>query len=261
MGKRFEWTKELEAKVLELRDEKKMTYREIAEILGTTISSVKHKYIRLNQAANDERHHHPVEKIDQLHRVLGDDLRFAVGAPFILETNAGYGNLTKEYTKYGIVYAFDIDKERVNYLHSLNNNRIVPKKCDSHHELHNEVYLKNNYEVVDLDPYGFPSRYFPHVFQLIEDGYLFVTFPKMGVQQINKITKEHYRVFWGMTLDDKVRQEELIHKKIKDYGFMSFRSVELVDSVDLGRMFRFAYKVKKESALDLVDLKVKGVRE
>jgi hypothetical protein len=62
-----------------------------------------------------------------------------------------------------------------------------------------------------------------------------------------------------MTLEDKERQEELIHKKMKDYAFRSFRDLELIDSVDLGRMFRFAYKVKKESALDLVGLKVKGV--
>jgi hypothetical protein len=129
-------------------------------------------------------------------------------------------------------------------------------KCDSIEEIYGLIYNKANFNVVDIDSYGLPSRYFPHVFKLINDGFLFLTFPKMGVQQINKITKEHYRAFWGMTLDDKDRQEEIIHRKIKDFGFQNFRSVELIDSVSFKRMYRFAYKVEKKSALDLVGLKV-----
>lgn len=250
----MKWNEELEGRLLKLRDEDELTYKEIAEEFDTTVSSVKHKYIRLKQAANDDKHHHPVEKTEQVYRVLGEqDLGFPIT---ILETNAGWGNLTQEYRKFGVVLAQDIEANKVEHLKQFSS--VVAKRCDSFKEMHRQVYEGMKFDVVDLDPYGFPSRFFPHVFELIEDGHLFVTFPKMGVQQINKITKEHYRVFWGMTLADKDRQEELIHKKIKDYGFQSFRRVELVDSVDLGRMFRFAYKVNKESALTLVDLKVKG---
>src|SRR5699024_11635214 len=79
------------------------------------------------------------------------------------------------------------------------------------------------------------------------------------LQQINKIMIKHYEVFWGLSLVDKDNQEDLIHDRMAEYAFKSFRSVELIDSIDLGRVYRFAYRVKKESALDLVGLKVKGV--
>ncbi len=251
------WTKELEDRLIYLREEKKMTYKAIAEELGTTIASVKHKYIRLKQAANDDKHHHPIEKTQQVERILGEPSY--TDRLNILETNAGWGNLTDVYLQYGNVVAQDIDGERVEYLINRKEGYpIIAKKCDSFVEIHNQVYKGMKFDVVDLDPYGYPSRFFPHVLELIDDGYLFVTFPKIGVQQINKITTEHLRVFWGLSLDDVDNQEEIIHEKMKDYGMRDYRSVELVDTVDLGRMFRFVYKVKKESALDLVGLKVKG---
>lgn len=251
------WTSQDEEKLLYLKDEKKLTYKLIAAELDTTVSSVKHKYIRLKQAANADEHHHPIEKTEQVKRVLGSATFNST--PFILEAHAGWGNLTQVYSEYGVVQALEIDEKKVDHIIANGTGRIFARKCDSMREFHNTLYRGHKYEVIDLDPYGFPSRYFPHVFELITDGYLFVTFPKMGVQQINKITKEHYRIFWGMTLDDKEFQEHFIHKKMKDYGLMSFRRVDLIDTVELPRMFRFAYRVRKESALDLVDLKVKGV--
>lgn len=246
----FVWNAENEKELIRLKDESKLPYKEIAERLGTTVSSVKHKYVRLNQANNDDKHHHPVEKIDQIKRILWDSNLN------ILETNAGWGNLSKVYHLYGEVTAHDIDKEKVQYLDGLGFEDFDAVKCDSFKELHRYVYLGFRFDVIDLDPYGFPSRYFPHVFQLIDDGVLFVTFPKMGVQQINKIMVEHYRVFWGIALSDKGHYEELIHKKVADYGMQYYRKVELLDSVDLGRMHRFVYRVKKESALELVGLEV-----
>lgn len=247
------WNDDMEKKLLDMKDVLGKPYKEIATELGTTVSSVKHKYVRLKQALNDDKHHHPTEKVEQIKRVLsGSDL-------FILETNAGWGNLTKEYHYYGEVLSHDIDSKKVEYLKSLGYDEFDAVKCDSFNEIHRYIYLGFKFDVIDLDPYGFPSRYFPHVFNLIDDGILFVTFPKMGVQQINKIMKEHYRVFWGITLEDKANQEQLIHARMKDYAFQSLRGLELIDSVDLGRMFRFAYRVKRESALDLVGLKVQGV--
>lgn len=249
----MKWDRETEEKLIDMKNVQKLPYKEIADILGTTLSSVKHKYVRLNQARNDDKHHHPEEKIKQVKRVLGKK-----SGMHVLETNAGMGNLSEIYRFYGEVLAHDIDRKKVEHLKRLGYEDFEVIKCDSFKEIHRYIFHGLKFSVIDLDPYGFPSRYFPHVFNLIDDGYLFVTFPKMGVQQINKIMKEHYRVFWDMTLDRKLDQEKIIHKKIKDYGLQNYRSVELVDSIDLGRMFRFAYKVKKESALDLVGLKVKG---
>src|SRR5699024_1586091 len=149
-------------------------------------------------------------------------------------------------------------KERVKYLVEWKQENLEVRQGDSFREIHKEIYNKKKYDVVDLDPYGYPSRYFPHVFELLEDGYLFLTFPKIGVQQINKITIEHLRVFWGLSLSSTERQQEIVDKRLKDYAMQSYRRIEKLSSVDLGRMYRSVYKVKKESALDLVGLKVKG---
>ncbi|MCY9434148.1 hypothetical protein [Bacillus haynesii] len=248
---KFEWNEQNENLLMQLREKEKKSHAQIAEILGTTISSVKHKYVRLNQAKNEDKHHHPKEKIEQIDRVLDG------GDYFILETNAGWGNLTKHYKKYAKnLIVQDIEKKKVEFIKSQNWKSVEPIKCDSFKEIHKYIWSGVKFDVIDVDPYGFPSRYFPHIFQLIDDGYLFITFPKMGVQQINKIMIEHYRVFWGVTLTDKEVYKEKIHRKIEDYALQYYRRVALVDFVDLGRMFRFAYKVKKESALELVNLNV-----
>jgi len=240
-----------EATLIRLKDKDKYTYNQIAEILGTTVSSVKHKYVRINQKNNDDRHHHPEEKIDQIKNVLGDKQNLK-----ILETNAGFGNLTKVYSNYGEVIAQDIDKARVDFLESLNLPNVTAIKCDSFNYQFKRVYEKEKYDVIDLDPYGFPSRYFPSVFEMINDGWLFVTFPKLGVQQINKIMVEHYRVFWGIHIDEKDTYKAKIINKIVDYGFQCKREVELINVLELDRMYRFLFKVDKASMLDLVGLEV-----
>ncbi len=246
------WTEVDENLLLDLREQGK-TYPEISKIMNRTTSSLKHKYVRLNQSANDDKHHHPKEKTQQVESLLnGDSLK-------ILETNAGKGNLTQVYKRYGSVLAQDISRESVEYLKSLELDNVEIKQVDSFRKIHKYIYEGRKFDVIDLDPYGLPSRYFPHVFDLIDDGILFVTFPKVGIQQINKITVKHYDVFWGINVSEASEQERIIHEKMADYGFRGLKKVELMDVVDLGRVFRFAYKVKRTSALVLCDLKVKGV--
>ena len=43
---------------------------------------------------------------------------------------------------------------------------------------------------------------------------------------------------------------------MRDFGMQSYRMVEPTEEIDLGGMFRFAYRVEKRSALDLVGLAV-----
>jgi 16S rRNA G966 N2-methylase RsmD len=250
----FNWNDELESKLIILRDQENLTYSQIADIFKTTISSVKHKYIRLKQSDNDDKHHHPEEKIEQIKNIINNKNNL-----HILETNAGLGNLTSQYQKYGKVLALDIDTKKIQKINEMKLENVKTIKCDAFREIHRLIYEGNKFDVIDLDPYGYPSRYFPHIFQLINDGLLFVTFPKIGVQQINKITLEHYKVFWDISLEDKHIYQEKIHKKMKDFAMQNYRSCDIINSSDLGRMHRFAYKVKKESALDLVNLKVKGI--
>lgn len=241
----FKWTKEREEMLLKLRNEGK-SYKEIAEILGTTISSAKHKYLRLNQSRNVDRHHHPKEKIEQIRKILPKNNTLK-----ILETHAGMGNLTKVYLEYGEVTAHDIDAKKIESLKDIKSDKLTIIKCDSLKQIHRYIYENRVFDVVDLDPYGFPSRFFPHVFNLINDGYLFFTFPKMGVQQINKIMVNHYKVFWDISLQDKDMYIQKIDQQVKRYGLFYFRIAEMIDVTDLDRMYRFAYRVKKESAFKM----------
>ena len=168
------------------------TFSQISEIIGKTESSVKHKIRRISQSNNDDRHHHPEEKIRQiLNYITGNNLK-------ILETNCGWGNLTKVYQKFGEVLSFDIDKEKIKKINNEQMEDVYAEKCDSIVEIHRLVYSKCLFDVVDIDPYGMPSRYFPHIFLLIKKGILFVTLPKLGVQKLNKIMAEHLNCFYGI---------------------------------------------------------------
>ena len=63
-GKMFNWTKENEAEVLKLKNIEKWTYVKIAQYMGTTQNSVKHKIRRLQQADGLEKYSHPKEKTE-----------------------------------------------------------------------------------------------------------------------------------------------------------------------------------------------------
>ena len=84
------WSRGEEEMLLRLKNSGR-TFSQISEIIGKTESSVKHKIRRISQSNNDDRHHHPEEKIRQiLNYITGNNLK-------ILETNCGWGNLTKVY--------------------------------------------------------------------------------------------------------------------------------------------------------------------
>src|SRR5690606_28174376 len=121
----------------------------------------------------------------------------------ILETHAGFGNLSKVYNKYASKHIlFEKKGERVEKLKSLNLSNVEIIKCDCEREIHRLVYERQKFDFIDIDPYGYPSRLFPHVLELIDDGFLVVTIPKYGVQMVNKVMAEHLRTFWGFTKGD-----------------------------------------------------------
>lgn len=243
------WSLQEEEKVLNMRNLKK-TYSEIAFELNLTESSVKHKFRRLTQNNNDERYHHPIEKIKQINRILPKQ-------DFVtLETNCGWGNLTKEYQKIGSVLSIDIDKQRTAAVNEMQMQDVDTICGDSFIEIYRLIGNKCKFNVIDLDPYGLPSRFFPHIYQLIDDGWMFVTVPKFGVQKINKITLKHLELFWGINQENKSYYREIITNKIIEYGMFHYRKVELIEDLELKRVYRMAFRVKRESALDLVGLKV-----
>jgi hypothetical protein len=122
-------------------------------LINKTYRAIRHDVVRLKQKENCNTVHHPNEKIEQIESFLTglNNLK-------ILELFAGQGNLTKIYKRHGIVDAYD-----KKYL----------KTGDSFLQFHKLIAEKKKYDIIDIDPYGFPNRFFPDIFLLIEKGYLF----------------------------------------------------------------------------------------
>lgn len=243
------WNKKLEASVLEMRESGR-TYEEIAAEIGTSATSVKHKVRRLKQSANEDRYKHTAEKIQQAEKYL------SAAGNNILETNSGFGGMTEFYNQIGAVECYDIKKDRVEFINSLAMQGVTATHGDSEKELYKLVANKRKYDVIDLDPYGMPSRYFPHVFSLIDKGVLFVTLPMIGVAQMNKITIRHLDAFWGVSLNDKDKYIDLVIKRMEDYAFMHKREIRVLDVQKIDRIYRICLSVEKKSCCDIVGLVV-----
>jgi DNA-binding CsgD family transcriptional regulator len=246
----FDWTTEKEALVLELRKQGK-TYAAIAKEMGTSSNSIKHKVRRLQQAMGMEKYSHPTEKAAQAKPLLESLSKPRLK---ILETHSGFGGMSAVYAEYGTVEGYDIVKSRVDVANGIEG--VTVSKADSEREIKNLRYLRKKFDVVDIDPYGLPSRYFPDALGLIDDGYLILTFPMMGVAQINALTIKHYQVYWGIELTDKETYIDKIVERLKDYGYMEKRKIEVVDVTRIDRVFRLAIKVKKTPLTEIIGMKI-----
>jgi len=193
-----------------------------------TYRAIRHDIVREKQKNNSNEVHHPNEKIEQIGKVLKGKKNLN-----IVELFAGQGNLTKVYEEYAK------DNEVECYDKKL-------KTGDSYLLFHKLIYEKKKYDVIDLDPYGFPNRFFPDIFLLIEDGYMFITMPKPYVNILNGITKQHLTCYYG----EHNPNFDTIIEKIKLYGLCHWREITLIDKVDLGRLWRIAVKVKRVKATE-----------
>lgn len=247
------WTDEKEQEVLAMRN-RGNTYTAIASYIGSSASSVKHKVRRLKQSDNDDRYKHTAEKRAQAKPIL-DGLTRDIDRPLqILETHCGFGGMTPLYNQYGEVLSIDIKGNRAKTVGSMGMEGVTALRADSVLECHRLKANRCRFDVVDVDPYGLPSRYFPHIFSLIEDGVLFLTFPVYGVAQMNKITIAHYDAFWG--IDSSGGYVEKIQEGLVRYAFMEGRGIEVVAAEKINRVFRFCISVKKTSMLTLAGLDI-----
>jgi hypothetical protein len=196
---------------------------------GKTYRAIRHDVVRNKQSLNSPEVHHPKDKISQIMKVL--PLRDAQYPYRILELFSGRQNLTPTYLKYGKVDCFD---------------KKYMKTGDSFREFHRLIADKKTYNVIDIDPYGFPCRLFPDLFLLLDDGYLFVTMPKPYVNILNGITQTFLLSYFGDTNPDL--------KKIVDqfatWGLCHWRKVELLNDINLGSAWRLAFKVHKVLATE-----------
>ena len=199
--------------------------------INKSYRAILHDEIRHKQETNAYKLHHPVQKINQIKSILSEDSSYK-----ILELFAGQGNLTKVYEQYGSVEAYD--KKHL-------------KTGDSYTLFHKLIHDKKHYDVVDVDPYGFPSRFFPDIFLLMEDSYLFLTFPKPYVNILNGITQTHLASYYGSS---NPAFEEVI-ERIANFGICHWRKVVLIDSVDLKSVWRMVFKVIKVKATEYTGVK------
>ena len=216
-------------------EEKEKTYR-----------AIRHDIVRKRQADYCDTAHHPDEKINQIKNVLSEIYDFHDLS--ILELFAGQGNLTKVYAEYGEVMAneykgkvFDKLIENVKECALVHCNKV-----DSFLDFHQLIALKQKFDVIDLDPYGFPNRFFPDVFLLIDKGVMFVTMPKPYVNILNGITQAHLISYYGEHNPSK----EKIIERIALWGLCHWRQVELIDCVDCKSVWRFAFSVNKVKATE-----------
>lgn len=210
-----------------------------------TYRAIRHDVVRKRQKENAADAHHPDEKKNQIIACLGDK---KYGK--ILELFAGEGNCTKIYEKYGHVHAIEKNRQKWEILRQ-NAKETAHLLKDSFIAFHEFIGAKWLFDIIDIDAYGFPNRFFPDIFLLIEDGFLFVTMPKPYVNILNGITQTHLISYYGEHNPSK----ETIVERIALWGLCHWRQVELIDSIDCKSVWRFCFSVKKVKATEYTGVK------
>jgi tRNA G26 N,N-dimethylase Trm1 len=218
-----------------------------------TYRAIRHDVIRKKQNENYNIVHHPDQKINQIKKILINYKNLGWGDISILELFSGHGNCTRVYADYGEVLAYEKKENIFNLLVENTKDCMLVQcnKADSFLEFHKFIYLKQKFDIVDLDPYGFPNRFFPDIFLLIDKGILFVTMPKPYVNILNGITASHLISYYG----EQNPNEQTIIERIALWGLCHWRKVELIDSIDCKSVWRFAFNVEKVKSTDYTGVK------
>jgi hypothetical protein len=187
-----------------------------------------HKKTRLKQALNEDDYHHPQEKINQLNKFIQPESE-------VLEVFAGKGNLTEYYQNMGCIVTAMTKEQFGNSFDAIYQLRADKKK----------------YDVIDIDAYGYPDKFFPVVFELIKDnGLLIFTFPIVGVNCLNGISEQHFYTFYrGIpTIGDVVGT-------ITDFGLREWMLCSCLDVVKIKRIYRFVFHCSKKKATEMCNVK------
>jgi len=195
-----------------------------------TYRAIRHDVVRKKQKENSSELHHPEEKTNQIIRVLSE-FEFNKKKLKILELFAGQGNLTNSYKEYGEVTSYD-----KKHLHT----------GDSFLEYHRLIADKKKFDVIDLDPYGFPNRFFPDIFLLIDKGIMFITMPKPYVNILNGITQTHLISYFDSHNPSK---EQIIERTVL-FGLCHWRKLQLIDEIDCKSIWRFVFTIEKVKATE-----------
>ena len=190
-----------------------------------TYRAIRHDIVRQRQKNNSDDAHQPDEKKSQIKKYLGEKENLK-----ILELFCGQQNLSPLYEEHGTLEKYDKKL----------------KTGDSFKVFHKLISQNKKYDVIDIDPYGFPSRFFPDIFLLMDKGIIFLTFPKPWVNILNGITQAHHYAYYGNTCPTLKE----IQEKIALYGLCHWRKIIFEDVMDMGRLWRFVLSVEKIKATE-----------
>ena len=186
---------------------------------------------RLFKKANVDEFHHPDEKIAQLEEMTS----FIDGAR-VLEVFAGQGNLTEWY------------RARAKSVLAMSRETTG----DSFHEIYRIRADRTKFDVIDIDSYGYPSRFFPVVFEMMKDrAMLIITFPVVGVACLNGITEQHFINFYRSarpTIGD-------VTGILTDMALREWILLSLYDVKKIKRIYRMVFLCCKVKATELCNVK------
>lgn len=204
-----------------------------------SIDSEKLSKKRKEQKENLDIYHHPKEKIEQLNRIFSNkefDPNYR-----ILELFCGHGNLTKEYLKYGKVESYDRilgHGDSYKIFHNL-----IYKNIGSFHNKNTKLY-----DLIDLDSYGYPVRFFPDIFHLIHNGILILTSCIPGKSKANAWTQKLLESYFGV----KKPSKDLMINIFCNEAMKHWRVAKCIDVIDLGNIYRFVFSVVRVHAAEFL---------
>lgn len=192
-------------------------------------SAESHKKTRKLQKENADKYHHPQEKLSQLEKlsyfIKGD----------ILEVFAGDGNLSSFYQKRGNLTALtkETTGDSFKYIYNLRKDRKL-------------------YDVIDIDSYGYPDKFFPLVFEMMkEESLLIFTFPIVGVNCLNGIMEQHYISYWR---SDRPTPGD-VTGVLTDMALRNWYLIGLIDLEKIKRIWRFAFMCKSVKATEFCNVR------
>jgi len=178
--------------------------------------------------ANHDMYHHPIEKIKQLEQLNINN------HDTVLEVFAGQGNLTKWYQN-KVKEVTPLSREKNSKINTGN----------SYDYIHKLRYEKKKYSIIDIDGYGYPSKFFPLVFEMMTDNAkLIFTFPRPGVKQINNMTEEHFRIFYK---SDRPSIGD-VTGVLTDMALREWYLLSLLNVVKIKNIYRFVYSCVRQKA-------------
>lgn len=182
------------------------------------------KNIDKRQREGDTDCHHPIEKEGLFKETYNPDNIQGLNA---FEYFEGHKYMTKIYEEAGL---------------NVSGNDIKDQKVDSYLLFHKHIWEKKKFDLIDLDPYGLPFRFFPDIYLLMNNNcYLYVTAVKYHVPILSWRRKMKFRGYFQKekpTYDDYI---EFIKLMGECHGF----EVEYLGGVSLNKNIgRFAFYCK-----------------